>query len=97
MSHASHDTDLDGYELVFAVPGAGADQDVVLVSRSTVTGPGGHPVYRDATGIVCAEISDRGEARMLASGGHQRLRHPVAVRRSTRRAARPVARAAARA
>ncbi|CAM5312080.1 hypothetical protein SCALM49S_09630 [Streptomyces californicus] len=25
----------------------------------------------EATGIVRAEISDRGEVRMLASGGHQ--------------------------
>ncbi len=86
MNDLRHDTDTDGYELVFAAPGTGAPRDVVLVLRSSRTGPGGHPVYRDRTGIVCAEISDRGEARMLASGGHQRLRHPVKVRRTAHRA-----------
>jgi hypothetical protein len=28
-------------------------------------------VYSDDTGIVQAEISDRGEVRMVATGGHQ--------------------------
>ncbi|MBT2406182.1 MULTISPECIES: DUF6296 family protein [unclassified Streptomyces] len=72
----------DRYELVFdgAEPGAEAG-DSVVVSRTEQTGPGGHPVYADATGIVRAEISDQGEVRMLASGGHQTLTHPVQARR----------------
>ncbi|MEU7065516.1 DUF6296 family protein [Streptomyces sp. NPDC053429] len=58
------------YELV--LPGEpGAEPDTVVVSRTQLTGPGGHPVYEDRTGIVRAEISDRGEIRMLPSGGHQ--------------------------
>ncbi|MCS0639853.1 DUF6296 family protein [Streptomyces sp. LP05-1] len=64
----------DQYELVFgsgAGPGADAPEDVVEVRRTERTGPGGHPVYADESGIVLAEISDRGEVRMLASGGHQ--------------------------
>ncbi|MFD0259743.1 DUF6296 family protein [Kitasatospora indigofera] len=74
--------DHDGFELVFAAPAPGDAPDVVVVRRSALTGPGGHPVYLDATGIVCAEISDRGEARMLATGAHQRLTRPVRVRRA---------------
>jgi hypothetical protein len=61
------------FELVFpdgpAAPGGGAD--TVVVGRTAAKGPGGHPVYADPTGIVRAEISDRGEVRILASGGHQ--------------------------
>ncbi|MEV6651983.1 DUF6296 family protein [Streptomyces sp. NPDC051219] len=72
------------YELVFGGadrPGS-AGEDLVVVHRSDRTGPGGHPVYVDDTGIVQAEISDRSEVRMIASGGHQQL--PAAVQ------ARPV-------
>jgi len=58
-------------------PGAHADQDVVVVEDTGLTGPGGYPVYADATGIVRAEISDRGEVRMLASGGHQTPQTPM--------------------
>ncbi|MFF3017678.1 DUF6296 family protein [Streptomyces sp. NPDC057939] len=58
------------YELVFP-DHDGTGQDVVVVDRTGAKGPGGHPVYTDATGIVRAEISDRGEVRMLASGGQQ--------------------------
>lgn len=54
-----------------------------MVHRTESSGPGGHPVYADDTGIVRAEISDRAEVRMIASGGHQ-------VHASTVRA-RPVA------
>ncbi|MFC5805213.1 DUF6296 family protein [Streptomyces formicae] len=72
------DTDA-AYELVFgraadasAAPAdEGEGEDVVVVRRTERKGPGGHPVYADDTGIVQAEISDRGEVRMLASGGHQ--------------------------
>ncbi|MEU2432962.1 MULTISPECIES: DUF6296 family protein [unclassified Streptomyces] len=71
------DTDA-AYELIFGragdTNGAAADdsgEDVVVVRRTERKGPGGHPVYADDTGIVQAEISDRGEVRMLASGGHQ--------------------------
>jgi len=61
------------YELIFVdttVPDPGAE-DVVVVHRTESSGPGGHPVYVDDTGIVRAEISDRAEVRMIASGGHQ--------------------------
>ncbi|WP_435971879.1 DUF6296 family protein [Streptomyces sp. Qhu_M48] len=58
------------YELVFA-DGAGATLDVVVVERTLFKGSGGHPVYEDASGIIRAEISDRDEVRILASGGHQ--------------------------
>ncbi|WP_329560786.1 DUF6296 family protein [Kitasatospora sp. NBC_01266] len=53
--------------------------DRVVVAATGATGPGGHPVYADASGIVRAEISDRGEVRMLASGGQQSPRSPVRV------------------
>jgi hypothetical protein len=57
------------YELVFQDPGTEAE--TLVVRRTDRTGPGGHPVYADETGIVQAEISDRGEVRMIATGGHQ--------------------------
>ncbi|MFH8369427.1 DUF6296 family protein [Streptomyces sp. NPDC018031] len=72
----------DSYELVFAQteqPSSG-DRDVVVVRRTERSGPGGHPVYADETGIVQAEISDRGEVRMVASGGHQTHTAPVRAR-----------------
>ncbi|MFG2989390.1 DUF6296 family protein [Streptomyces sp. NPDC048257] len=70
------------YELVFvgpdlAVPGA---EESVLVHRTDRTGPGGHPIYADDTGIVQAEISDQGDVRMIASGGHQEPSSRVRVR-----------------
>jgi len=70
------------YELVFRRQEAepGQADDVVVVRRTSATGPGGHPVYCDDTGIVRAEISDRGEVRMLASGSHQVPRRPIAAR-----------------
>ncbi|XIE81439.1 DUF6296 family protein [Streptomyces sp. SBR177] len=61
------------YELVFS-GGAGTAGDAVVVERTPAAGPGGHPVYADPTGIIRAEISDRDEVRMLASGGHQEPR-----------------------
>ncbi|MEI7032168.1 DUF6296 family protein [Streptomyces pratensis] len=66
------------YELVFQM--SGAADDVVTVRETDRTGAGGSPVYEDETGIVRAEISDRGEVRMLASGGHQVLGAPLLVR-----------------
>jgi hypothetical protein len=63
------------YELTFTDE---AETDTVVVRRTERTGAGGHPVYADDTGIVMAEISDKGEVRMLASGGHQNLTQPVA-------------------
>ncbi|WP_455359815.1 DUF6296 family protein [Streptomyces sp. SYSU K21746] len=70
------------YELVFSGTDrpAAAGEDLVVVRRSDRTGPGGHPVYVDETGIVQAEISDRAEVRMIASGGHQELRAAVQAR-----------------
>ncbi|MEE1757424.1 DUF6296 family protein [Streptomyces sp. SP18CS02] len=74
----------DRYELVFVhgSPSAAVlhGEDVVAVHRTDRKGPGGHPVYSDDTGIVLAEISDRGEVRMLASGGHQNLPTTVEAR-----------------
>ncbi|MCJ1676524.1 DUF6296 family protein [Streptomyces sp. APSN-46.1] len=72
----------DRYELVFGGGELGVEgEDVVVVSRTDQTGPGGHPVYTDATGIVRAEISDQGEVRMLASSAHQSPAHPARARR----------------
>ncbi|MEV6318213.1 DUF6296 family protein [Streptomyces sp. NPDC051776] len=73
------------YELVFehsdvSAPSAETGEDVVLVHRTDRSGPGGHPVYADDTGIVRAEISDRAEVRMIATGGHQELRSAVEAR-----------------
>ncbi|MFE2556337.1 DUF6296 family protein [Streptomyces sp. NPDC059352] len=61
------------YELVFsdATDSGSSAGDVVTVERTSATGPGGHPVYTDPTGIIRAEISDQGEVRVLATGGHQ--------------------------
>lgn len=67
----------DTYELVFA---SATEYDVVIVRRTERTGAGGYPIYEDDTGIVRAEISDRGEVRMLASGGHQAHESPVTAR-----------------
>ena len=67
------------YELVFS-DSTGSARDVVTVERTLSTGPGGHPVYADATGIIRAEISDRGEVRVLASGGHQEPAQSVLAR-----------------
>ncbi|MFI8521646.1 DUF6296 family protein [Streptomyces sp. NPDC085481] len=67
------------YELVFSDE-AGSAQDVVVVERTDAKGPGGHPVYADPTGIIraeIAEIGDRAEVRILASGGHQQAPHAV--------------------
>ncbi|MFJ8588301.1 DUF6296 family protein [Streptomyces sp. NPDC093595] len=64
----------DHYELDFG------REDTVEVHRTQRTGAGGHPVYADDTGIVLAEISDQGEVRMLASGGHQDLPSTVRAR-----------------
>ncbi|MGW3041311.1 DUF6296 family protein [Kitasatospora sp. NPDC001159] len=66
------------YALTFpGTPGTHTPQDVVEVTRTDAKGPGGHPVYEDASGIVRAEISDAAEVRMLASGGHQSHHQPV--------------------
>ena len=59
---------------------AGAARDVVVVERTSAGGPGGHPVYADATGIIRAEISDRDEVRILATGGHQETPQSVVAR-----------------
>ncbi|MFC9589550.1 DUF6296 family protein [Streptomyces sp. NPDC056944] len=67
------------YELVFS-DGTGSAKDVVIVERTQVKGSGGHPVYTDATGIIRAEISDRDEVRILASGGHQEPSQSVLAR-----------------
>ncbi|MFF0431431.1 DUF6296 family protein [Streptomyces sp. NPDC004327] len=68
------------YELVFS-DGTGEARDVVVVERTPARGPGGHPVYTDGTGIIRAEISDRAEVRILASGGHQEAPQAVVARR----------------
>ncbi|MER5737626.1 MULTISPECIES: DUF6296 family protein [unclassified Streptomyces] len=68
------------YELVFS-DDTGSAQDVAIVERTSFKGPGGHPVYADPTGIIRAEISDRDEVRVLASGGHQDPAQHVLARR----------------
>lgn len=51
------------YALTFpGTPGTQAPQDVVVVERTSAAGPGGHPVYEDASGIVRAEISGTGRS-----------------------------------
>ncbi|MEC4018585.1 IS701 family transposase [Streptomyces sp. H27-D2] len=72
----------DAYELVFTdtTPPDTAVEDLVVVYRTDRKGSGGHPVYVDDTGIVQAEISDRAEVRMMASGGHQEPRAGVRAR-----------------
>ncbi|GAA1243345.1 hypothetical protein GCM10009665_37760 [Kitasatospora nipponensis] len=73
------------YELTFRhTPAFGrpGNPDVVVVQRQEATGPGGHPLYRDRSGILCVEISDRDEVRMLSTGVHQSPLRPTAVRRS---------------
>ncbi|MEU7553666.1 DUF6296 family protein [Streptomyces sp. NPDC044571] len=67
------------YELIFS-EGPEGGEDVVVVAPNGQTGPGGHPVYEDATGIVRAEISDQGEVRILASGGAQSPARVVGVK-----------------
>ncbi|MFG2561324.1 DUF6296 family protein [Streptomyces sp. NPDC048496] len=57
------------YELVFQA--SAVEDDAVIVRRTAKEGAGGYPIYEDETGIVRAEISELGEVRMLASGGHQ--------------------------
>jgi hypothetical protein len=71
--------DATRFELTFALPLSGS-ADGVVVHRTSGRGPGGHPVYADETGIIRAEISDRGEVRMLATSAHQRPRRPSACR-----------------
>jgi hypothetical protein len=68
----------ESYELIFQAPAV--EDDVVIVRRTDKAGAGGYPVYEDESGIVRAEISDRAEVRMLASGGHQVLRTPLLAR-----------------
>ncbi|MEY9835811.1 DUF6296 family protein [Streptacidiphilus sp. EB103A] len=80
----AYDADTDARQLVFAAPAPGdvrGHEDTVVVRRTQATGPGGHPVYCDETGIVRAEISDRDEVRMLVSSVHQDPRRPVSCRR----------------
>lgn len=67
------------YELAFP-GGSDGGQDLVEVTRISRTGPGGHPVYEDATGIVQAEISDQAEVRILATGGQQESTRGVVAR-----------------
>lgn len=66
------------YELAFPSGADGAD--LVEVTRTNRTGPGGHPIYEDATGIIQAEISDQLEVRILATGGGQTSVHSVMAR-----------------
>ena len=69
------------YELTFPVSALDrTPAAAVIVRRTAAQGPGGHPIYSDDTGVVRAEISDRGECRMIATSAHQRLRRPVGCR-----------------
>ncbi len=72
-----------GYELTFESVPAGGERtsaEIVRVHRTDALGAGGHPVYTDAGGTIRAEISDRGEVRMLATSARQVLRRPVCCR-----------------
>lgn len=60
----------EAYEVVFAATGR-PGEDVVRMTRTSAEGPGGNPIYVDATGIVRAEISSQGEVRLLATSGGQ--------------------------
>lgn len=84
MDHKVH---TERYELIFQL--SGAADDVVRVRLTDRLGAGGFPVYEDETGIVRAEISDRGEVRMLASGGHQVPGTPLLARPLNEDAPRP--------
>lgn len=64
------------YELAFPHAFDGGE-DRVVVRITGRTGAGGHPVYEDASGIVQAEISDRAEVRILATGARQEPPHGV--------------------
>ncbi|MCB5164094.1 DUF6296 family protein [Streptomyces bambusae] len=79
MGSAREAGDVREYEVVFAAPD-GAAEDVVRMTRTAAAGPGGHPVYEDGSGIVRAEISDRGEVRVLATGGGQQAARVLRVR-----------------
>ncbi|MCQ4040727.1 DUF6296 family protein [Streptantibioticus rubrisoli] len=68
------------YELTFPQGEQEAAADTVVVRRTEAAGPGGSAVYEDDSGIIRAEISDKGEVRMLASGGRQALRRPTSAR-----------------
>jgi Family of unknown function (DUF6296) len=70
----------EAFELRFApATGDGPEiPDTVVVHRTTAHGPGGHWVYTDASGIVRAEISDRGEVRMMATSAWQVPLRPIA-------------------
>jgi hypothetical protein len=73
----------EAFELRFAPTATGGPEapevpDTVVVHRTSARGPGGHPVYADASGIVRAEISDRGEVRMLATSAWQAPLRPIA-------------------
>ncbi|HWU11660.1 MAG TPA: DUF6296 family protein [Streptomyces sp.] len=68
----------ESYELIFRA--GGAEDDVVAVHLTARSGAGGYPIYEDESGIVRAEISERGEVRMQASGGHQVLGAPLLAR-----------------
>lgn len=79
----------DNFELRFAPALQEQDiPDTVLVRRTEYQGPGGHPIYADATGAVRAEISDQGEVRMLTTSARQVLRRPVSCRRAAPQAVR---------
>ncbi|MEU0574724.1 DUF6296 family protein [Dermacoccus nishinomiyaensis] len=68
----------ESYELVFQA--SAVEDDVVIVRRTERAGAGGYPIFEDESGIVRAEISDQGEVRMVASGGHQAPGMPVSIR-----------------
>lgn len=55
-------------------------EDNVEVTITDRTGPGGHPVYEDATGIILAEISEQSEVRVLATGPGQEPARGVTAR-----------------
>lgn len=67
-------------EITFAPVGPQDEPDVVIMHRTPDLGPGGNNVYSDASGIVRAEVSGRGEVRMIATSAQQRPAQPLRCR-----------------
>lgn len=80
MTSQSQESTAARYELAFASALHQVPTVTVVVRRTAAQGPGGHPIYSDESGAVRAEISDRGECRMITTSPQQRLRRRVSCR-----------------
>lgn len=77
---SSDETTSRAIEITFAPAGSRNPPDVVVLHCTPDLGPGGHSVYCDATGIIRAEVSASGEARMLPTSAQQQPARPVRCR-----------------